>query len=234
MAKMIGLSRNLKMPWLNKVVEFVEEGFSEAEIKNQLNEYLAFEITSPTNIRKTRELLMNIWVYENPTSKKIKEKGLQLIKKYPEYRMSIHWCEMLSVFPVFMDITTIIGKLAVYEDKFTTAQIRQKLYDEYGERAAILHSSAKLLQTIKDMGAIKQVKTGVYNIQKTKISKPDVVDYMLFTLMQCSQSSYRTIEQLGDFKALFPFDYQVSREQIQMDDDFVYSTFGNEITVALK
>ena len=173
-------------------------------------------------------------LYENPTSKKIKEKGLQLIKKYPEYRMSIHWCEMLSVFPVFMDITTIIGKLAVYEDKFTTSQIRQKLYDEYGERAAILHSSAKLLQTIKDMGAIKQVKTGVYNIQKTKISKPDVVDYMLFTLMQCSQSSYRTVEQLGDFKALFPFDYQVSREQIQMDDDFVYSTFGNEITVALK
>lgn len=234
MAKMIGLSRNLKLPWLNKTIEFVEQGLPEAEIKQQLNEYLSFEITSPTNIRKTRELLMDIWVYENPTSEKIKEKGLALIRKYPEERMVIHWCEMLSVFPVFLDITNIIGKLAEFEDEFTTAQIRQKLYDEYGERAAIMHSSAKLLQTIKDMGALDVVRTGVYKIHKTKVSRPEVIDYMIYTVMNCEESSYRTVEQLSQFKCLFPFEYQVSREQLHMDEDFVYSTFGSEVTVALK
>ena len=35
-------------------------------------------------------------------------------------------------------------------------------------------------------------------------------------------------------KVQFPFDYQVLREQIHMDEDFVYSTFGSEVTVALK
>lgn len=234
MAKMIGLSRNLKLSWLNKTIEFVQQGLPEAEIKQQLNEYLSFEITSPTNIRKTRELLMDIWVYENPTSAKIKEKGLALIQKYPEDRMVIHWCEMLSVFPVFLDITNIIGKLAEFEDEFTTAQIRQKLYDEYGERAAILHSSAKLLQTIRDMGALDVVRTGVYKIHKTKVSMPEVVDYMIYTVMNCEESSYRTVEQLSQFKCLFPFEYQVSREQLHMDEDFVYSTFGSEVTVALK
>ena len=62
MAKMVGLSRNLKLQWLNKVVELVLEDLKEEEIKEQLNEYLSFEIESPTNIRKTREILMNIWV----------------------------------------------------------------------------------------------------------------------------------------------------------------------------
>ena len=234
MAKMIGLSRNLKLPWLNKTIEFVQEGLSEEEIKEQLNEYLGFEITSPINIRKTRELLMHIWVYENPTSEKIKEKGLELVQKYPEDRMMIHWCEMLSVFPVFMDITTIIGKLAAFEDEMTAGQIRQKLYDEWGERAAILHSSTKLLKTMKDMGALDDIKTGVYRIHKTKVSRPEIVDFMIFTVMNCEESSYRTVEQLSQFKCLFPFDYQVSREQIHMDEDFVYSTFGSEVTVALK
>lgn len=65
MAKMVGLSRNLKFQWLNKVVELASGELTEQEIKDQLNEYLSFEISSPTNIRKTREILMNIWVYKN-------------------------------------------------------------------------------------------------------------------------------------------------------------------------
>lgn len=41
---MVGLSRNLKLQWLNKVVELVLEGHIEQEIKDLLNEYLSFEI----------------------------------------------------------------------------------------------------------------------------------------------------------------------------------------------
>ena len=55
MAKMVGLSRNLKEPWLNKVAELAIEDLTEDEVKNQLNEYLGFEIGSPTNLRKKRD-----------------------------------------------------------------------------------------------------------------------------------------------------------------------------------
>ena len=54
MAKMVGLSRNLKLPWLNKAAELVLRGQTEQEIKEELNEYLRFEIASAINIRKTR------------------------------------------------------------------------------------------------------------------------------------------------------------------------------------
>ena len=42
MAKMVGLSRSIKIEWLNKVADLVVEGKSEQEIKNELNEYLFF------------------------------------------------------------------------------------------------------------------------------------------------------------------------------------------------
>ena len=66
MAKMVGLSRKLKLPWLKYTVDLVADGTSESEIKDKLNEYLSYEIESPTVLRKTREILMNIWVYDNP------------------------------------------------------------------------------------------------------------------------------------------------------------------------
>ena len=60
MAKMVGLSRNLKLSWLNHAVELVSSDLTENEIKEKLNEYLGFEIGSSTNVRKTREILMCI------------------------------------------------------------------------------------------------------------------------------------------------------------------------------
>lgn len=62
MSKIVGMSRNIKLEWLDKTAELVREHSDEQEIKEQLNEYLSFYISSPTNLRKTREILLNIWV----------------------------------------------------------------------------------------------------------------------------------------------------------------------------
>ena len=95
MAKMVGLSRNLKLQWLNKVVELALGELTEQEIKDQLNEYLSFEISSQTNIRKTREILMNIWVYENEVNSKLRDEAISIIQDMPEYALVVHWCMMI-------------------------------------------------------------------------------------------------------------------------------------------
>ena len=77
MAKMVGLSRNIKPAWLNKCVELILLGKNENELKAALNEYLAFEIKSAINIRKTRELLMNIWYYPDDEIDNIRELALK-------------------------------------------------------------------------------------------------------------------------------------------------------------
>lgn len=149
MAKMVGLSRNLKLQWLNKVVELVLEGLPENDIHDQLNDYLSYEISSPTNIRKTREILMYIWVYDNQFSAKLKEEALSLIKNYPDYALEIHWCMMLAAYPVFDDMCKLIGKMGEFQDEITLAQVKQKLFDEWGERTTLFHSIDKLIATLK-------------------------------------------------------------------------------------
>lgn len=234
MAKMVGLSRNLKLQWLNKAAELVLEGHTEQEIKDQLNEYLSFEIESPTNIRKTREILMNIWVYDNDYSAKIKETALELIRLYPEYSMPIHWCMMLAAYPVFVDMCKLIGKMSEFQDEITLAQLKQKLFDEWGERTTLFHSIDKLVATLKALDVVVCDKPGKYHVNSHRVSNPKIVAFMVYTMMLVDDSGYYTFTDINSSTYLFPFEYKMEKEALFEDDKFAMNNFGGELSISLN
>jgi len=234
MAKMVGLSRNLKLQWLNKVVELILEGHTEQEIKDQLNEYLSFEIESPTNIRKTREILMNIWVYDNELSDKIKVPALELIKSYPEYVLVIHWCMMMSAYPVFVDMCKLIGKMSEFQDEISLAQLKQKLFDEWGERATLFHSIDKLVATLKAFDVMVCDKPGKYHVNTQRVSNPKIVAFMVYTMMLVDDRGYYTFTDINSSTYLFPFEYQMEKETLFEDDRFAMYNFGGELSISLN
>lgn len=233
MAKMVGLSRNLKLQWLNKVVELVLEGHTKQEIKDQLNEYLSFEIKSPTNIRKTREILMNIWVYDNELSNKIKTPALELIKAYPEYDLVIHWCMMLAAYPVFVDMCKLIGKMSEFQDEITLAQLKQKLFDEWGERTTLYHSIDKLIATLKAIDVLKCDRPGKYYINKHRVLNGKIVSFMVYTMMLVDDGGYYSFIEANSSTYLFPFDYKLEKEILLEDTRFSMNNFGNELSISL-
>lgn len=234
MAKMVGLSRNLKLPWLNEVVRLYAEGLDDNQIKEKLNEYLSFEIGSPTVLRKTREILMNIWVYENDYTAALRDEALRLFQKDSDYALPVHWCMMLAAYPVFQDMCRLIGKIGEFEETITTKQIKQKLFDEWGERSTLYHSSDKLISTLKALEALDSEKTGVYSIKKHEFSKPEIVDFLLYAMMKIDDAGYYSLLDLENSVYLFPFEYKVSKETILMDDRFTTGTFGGELSISLK
>ena len=217
---MVGLSRNLKLPWLNEVVRLYAEGLDDNQIKEKLNEYLSFEIGSPTVLRKTREILMNIWVYENDYTAALRDEALRLFQKDSDYALPVHWCMMLAAYPVFQDMCRLIGKIGEFEETITTKQIKQKLFDEWGERSTLYHSSDKLISTLKALEALDSEKTGVYSIKKHEFSKPEIVDFLLYVMMKIDDAGYYSLLDLENSVYLFPFEYKVSKEAILMDDRF--------------
>lgn len=234
MAKMVGLSRNLKLPWLNEVFRLYAEGLDENTIKERLNEYLSFEIESPTNIRKTREILMNIWVYENEYTSVLRDEAVRLIQKDSDYSLPVHWCMMLAAYLVFRDMCRLIGKISEYEETITTKQIKQKLFDEWGERSTLYHSSDKLIATLKAMDVLESEKVGVYSIKKHTLSKPEIVNFLLYAMMKIDDGGYYSLVNLEESLYLFPFDYKVSKEALLMDERFTTGTFGGELSISLK
>ena len=179
MAKAIGLSRKIKLQWLNKAVDLLGENLTEEEYKAKMNEYLSFEIESPTVLRKTREILMRVWFYEDDVYvAAIRKDALDLIKKYPDYDVAIHWCMLLAVYPVFVDLSRLMGRIAEFNDVITLSQLKQKLYDEWGERSTLYHSTDKIIATIKELSVITSDRPGNYMIVKHTVIRPNVVNFM--------------------------------------------------------
>jgi len=234
MAKMVGLARNLKLQWMNKAVELMVDNLTENEMKERLNEYLGFEIESPTNLRKTREILMNIWFYENQYTDKLRNHALELIHDYPECSLAVNWCMMMAAYPVFVDMCKLIGKLAEFQDEITLAQLKQKLFDEWGERTTIYHSIDKLISTLKNFEVMVCDKPGKYHIGKHRIAAQKVVNFMVYAIMCIDDSGYYSFAELGASNYLFPFDYQIEKEYIMEDDKFALNNFGGELSIALN
>lgn len=234
MAKMVGLSRALKLQWLNKVVELVLEDLKEEEIKERLNEYLSFEIESPINIRKTREILMNIWVNDNDYSGKIRAKALELIRSCPKYSMPVHWCMVLAAYPVFVDMCKLIGKMSEFQDEITLVQLKQKLFDEWGERTTLFYSVDKLMATLKAMDVLACGKPGKYRVNKHKVSNYDVASFMVYTMMLVEGNGYYTFTDINSSACLFPFEYSIEKELLLKDGRFAISHFGGELSITLN
>ena len=117
MAKMVGYACNIKLQWLNYAVSLLDENLTEAEFKEKMNEYLSFEIDSPTRLRKSREIIMNTWFYDSDEIMPIRQEALTLLKAHPECDVAIHLCLLFLSYPVVADICKFMGRLFEYQDE---------------------------------------------------------------------------------------------------------------------
>lgn len=235
MAKTVGLSRKIKLQWLNKAVDLLNEQLSENEYKKRMNEYLSFEIESPTVLRKTREILMRIWFYEDDKRvTSIRKDAYDLIKKYPDYDVAIHWCMLLMIYPVFADLSKLIGRISDLNGVVVLKQLKQKLYDEWGERTTLLHSTDKIIATLKELGVISTDKPGHYSIIKHEINNPEIAGFLIRVAMIADGNSYYSFDNVNDFDVLYPFEYKLSREEMMSDKNLCITQFNNELVLAVN
>ena len=108
------------------------------------------------------------------------------------------------------------------------------MFDEWGERATLFHTTDKIIATMKELGVISNVKVGTYTIQKHKIKADAVTAMVIQTALKINNSSYCNFGELTDFNVMFPFEYTVSKEQLMADERFTLTTFGGEMTVTLN
>lgn len=234
MAKMVGYACSIRLPWLNKAVQMLEENLPEAEYKEKMNEYLSFEIDSPTRLRKTREILMNVWYYPSEELGNTRKEAITLLSKHPEYSAPIQYCMLCLTYPVFADVCKIMGKLYEFQEEVTNSTLKQKLYDEWGERGTLEATTRRITLTLKEMDILKnEVKTR-YTLHKIEITNNDVIDFIITQGMRLDGSSYYSYSEMNTLYILFPFEYQISKEMLMEKDKYVMTGFGGEISFTLK
>ena len=234
MAKRVGYACSIKLQWMKKAVEMLKEELDENTYKQELNEYLSYEIDSPTRLRKTREILMNIWRYDSEELILYREEALKLIDVYPDEFTAVSLCMMYLAYPVVADICKIMGRLFECQDEITNAIVKQKLYDEWGERGSLEVVSRRVTLTLKDFGILENTSRTRYTLNKHEILNNQVISFLLNVAMTMDGNSYYTFNELTEFYELFPFKYNISKEYLLQDSHFTTTHFGGEMTIALK
>jgi hypothetical protein len=232
MSKVVGLSRAIKQEWLNKTVEYVIQGDDDVTIKEKLNEYLSFEIGSPTNLRKTREILLNVWVKSAAAVPDIHSKAIEAYKSDCSDKPALSWAMLLLAYPVFSDVTGLIGKISNLQDTFISAWLREKLHEIWGERSTLYYSCEKILQTLKYLGTVESMKSGVYRVKRYKISDEQTISVLLMSLLALEQKAYYEIQGLSRVPLFFPFEFEVSMEWLHHSPDFTLENFGGKTVLS--
>jgi len=231
MAKTVGLSRPIKMAWLKKTVELQREGLSGEVLKTALNEYLAFEIKSPTNLRKTREILINTWERSCLEYPQIHDLAAEVALLPKLEALAGHWCMLLLAFPVFYDATGLIGKMATIQDTFTNAWLKERIYEQWGERSTLLFSLEKTLQTLRNIDATVSKKPGVHSIQSFVVTEDATRRLILWTILALSDKAYLEPSKVGTQPQFFPFKLDISHEWLHNHEEFSLTSFDGKIVI---
>ena len=232
MAKMVGLSRPIKLVWLNKTVELIKVGKTDKEINAELNEYLSFEIKDATNLCKTKNSLLKIWVKTPPELQKIKIMALEIYDNEKISKLVPHWCMLLLAYPVFSDACSLIGKLSDIQDTFTTVWLKQKLFDLWGERTTLLFSIEKIVQTLKYFNVVESINKGEYKILSSEIKDEKAKCLIILTVIALKSKAYYEISELAHVPQMFPLKYSIPHELLHNSDLFTLNNFGGKVVVS--
>lgn len=232
MARSVGFLCLLKREWLNKTVNLVIEGMSQDNIKEALNEYISFEIKSPDNIRKSREMLMKLWVYpfEDERANQIRQRAIEIMKEGTTDSTVFHWCMLLICYPVFSDVAGMIGKILNMQDTFSLEWLKGKMAEQWGERATLLRSVEKVMQTMRQL-QIASSEKGLYTTNMIVITDKREVTTILKTILALKKQAYYEPSELTKVAQMFPFEYVIDSDLIFGNQDFEIGNFGGNPVV---
>ena len=77
-------------------------------------------------------------------------------------------------------------------------ELKQKLFDEWGERTTLFHSIDKLVSTLKELNVMACDKPGKYYVNAHRVSNPKIVAFMLNTVMLVDNRGYYTLVKINE------------------------------------
>ena len=77
-------------------------------------------------------------------------------------------------------------------------------------------------------------KPGKYHVNTHRVNNPEVVAFMVYTMMIVDNRGYYTFAEINSSVYFFPFEYKIEKETLFEDSRFVMNNFGGELSISLN
>lgn len=220
MAERVAFTRTVTLSWLNEAAEFSIQGITRKNAGDALNTTIGQHISNAVNIKQTRIILLRTWFDTTPAL--LDRAKSQFHSVTSDEKLAIHWSLLMDQYAIFADLCDVIGHLYAFRDVITLRQIKERIYDKWGERSILCSSLSKNIKTLKELGAMAAGEhPGYYVLKKHTVSDPYVAGLLLYAMLHNASQRYITWSNFVSHPAMFPFEFVGMDEADMAAIDFI-------------
>lgn len=228
MLRIVGFDRYINLSWLDTMAYLLlnstQKNYTLKNIRSYSHEMLKEAYPSHESRRKTITVLTRIWIRVPDNHKSLQQQAIKLYDNVsPHERIWIHWGMCLIAYPLFRDISSIIGKLLLIQKEVKTSQIHQRIKEKWGQRTTLIRAINRVIQSMDSWKVISLEKEKV--IRSTLKYNSDNMDLQMWLIQAVLISEFQEsmqLQRLMKSPSLFPFDIDISRYDLQRDSHFIY------------
>lgn len=235
MQKSVGLSRTVRLDWLDAAAALCMENRPPAEIRQQLDKLVESAQPGPVERARIVDTLVRIWVKAEPGLK------ANAIALYPhlssrEDRLWLHYGMILAQFPFFRLCAATLGQIARTGDTVNRKMIKDRVAAEMGNLGSIERAIERLFKTWVDWGFL--VSTGnnltfkIYS-HSMPASTLEIEKWLLTCALAAHPSDAIPYADLVALPELFPFRFSISVDDLRQDKRFEVLRQGGGLEMVL-
>lgn len=233
MQKSIGLSRTVRLDWLDAAAGLCLENEPPQEIRRRLFEMLEPAQKGAVERERIVDTLMRAWAKAKP---ELKQAGLHLYQQVEnrEERLWLHYGMILAQYPFFRSCMASIGKIARTEDRVTRPIIKARIAREQGNLGGNERAVERLFVTLVDWGVLlPDEKNKSFSIQRQQFStsKVELEQWLLSCAMQAYPTTNIPFNDLLALPELFPFRFSIRVDDLRSHPAFDVQQQGLDLVM---
>lgn len=214
----LGIKQTIQKNWMDRVVKMMLAGFSEKEIRAELDEFLATQKPSGgigERGKKTYGMAIGIlasWFSPDKELIPFRNHAFELVRnEKPDKWLPYHWAVISASYPFWFNVAKQTGRLFNLQDKITQAQVFFRLKEQYGDRETVGRNARYAIRSFVSWGILKDSKVkGCYEPSKPMaISDPNLTMLLYEAALHVDKEGKAVLELLKNNPAFFPFQLPV-------------------------
>jgi len=235
MQKSIGLSRTVRLDWLDAAATLCLENRPHAEIRQELDHLVA--PAQPGEVERARivDTLVRIWVKADPS---LKASALVLYPQLStrEDRLCLHYGLILAQYPFYRLCASILGQISRTQEVVSRKIIKEKVTAELGNLGSIERAVERLFKTWIDWGVLSpDEKNQSFRIDARSVhaSSTEVEKWLLACALRAHPSDSLPFADLIGLPELFPFPININVDNLRQDPRFRIQRQGGGLVMVM-
>lgn len=210
----LGIKQTIQKDWMDRVLRMLLAGMSEAEIRNDLNEFLATQKQSGgvgERGEKTYGIAIGIlgcWFAPDDELRSFRDDALCLARQgSAEAWLPLHWAVISAAYPFWFHTAKQVGRLLNLQDQITQPQVFNRLKEQYGDRETVARNARYTVRSFIAWGVLRDsAARGCYvKSQPQPISDPSLAVLLIESALHAIPNGKASLGVLLNEPALFPF-----------------------------